>query len=954
MGEVYRAHDERLDREVAIKVLPDAVAQDEARLARFEREAKLLASLNHQNIATLYGFEQADLPVIPSEAEASPRVIPSEAEGRVEESPEARATSRSRQPPEISGDPSTRGAGAPLAQDDIGGDRSPTAVTRTVRFLVMELAEGETLAERIKTGRIPVDEALPIALQITEGLEAAHEQGIIHRDLKPANVMLSPEGKVKILDFGLAKAWHEEVSDVDLTHSPTLTAQMTAAGVLLGTAAYMSPEQARGKAVDRRADIWAFGCVLWEMLTGNRAFQGETVTDVLARIVERDPEWSLLPERTPRRIRELVTRCLKKIPHDRLHDIADARLEIEEAIGRPEWASQDQVESFEPKLREKVRAAWPILLATAVVVALLAGGAVWKILTIRPAASGLPTRLTLSLPPGVEFAEHWYYFPTLAISPDGRWLVFAAEEGDTWRLFKRSLEQFDAVAMPGTEGGYQPFFSPDGHWVGFFALDGLLKKVPLAGGPPQILCPAENPFGGTWGPDGTIVFNRQDGTGLWRVPATGGEPEQIVSPQLEQGDAWFRWPEFLPDGGAVLFTVLRGVTADSARIELLDLGSRERKIVLENGSHARYVPTGHLIFGRAGRVEAAPFNAARREVTGPSVPVPEPIMYESDLGVSQLDLSARGTLAFIPGGGAPRLQLVSVDLDGTERPLIEARRRYMYPRFSPDGERLAVAVAEPGDTNVWVVDLRTGAQTKLTREGINTLPVWAPDGERVTYLATQGVATSIDWRRADGSGEAESLVSSLQPGEVVMPGAWSPDGEWLVYHRYSASEQSAGIWITALDGDPEPRPLVASGAGEGAPAISPDGDWLAYASPESGQIQVYVQPFPDGGERHQVSTDGGLKPVWSPDGGSIYYRSGDGQVMVVAVSTSPRFRAGDSEVVGDDEYLIGTHMLSPNFDIAPDGRSFAFVKADEEWGRATEIRLVLDWFEELKRLVPVG
>jgi serine/threonine-protein kinase len=889
MGEVYRAHDERLDRDVAVKVLPEAVAEDPQRLSRFEREAKLLASLSHQNVATLHGLEDH--------------------EGQ--------------------------------------------------RFLVMELAEGETLAARIKNGPIPVDDALAIARQIAEGLEAAHEQGIIHRDLKPANVMVSPEGTVKVLDFGLAKAWQPEESDADITHSPTLTAQMTAAGVLLGTAAYMSPEQARGKAADRRADIWAFGVMLFEMLTGQRLFEGETTSDVLAAVLRAEPDWAELPAATPTPVVRLLHRCLERDPRERLHDIADARLEIDEAITRPEWASLQRAERQEQTFRDKVRASWPILLAAVALTALMTAGAVWRFSNTRPEAARPPTRLNLSLPPGVEFRELWHWMPTLAMSPDGRWLVFQAKEGETKQLFKRSLGQFDAVAMPGTEGGWNPFFSPDGRWVGFITEDNFLKKIPLAGGPPETLADAFNPRGATWGPDGTIVFNPVDGGGLWRVPASGGEPEQLISWQPEQGELDIRWPEFLPDGEAVLFTAWQGPTVDTAQVCVLDLVSRARKTLVENASYARYMPTGHLIFGHKGTIHAAPFDAERREATGPSVPIHEPIFYDSDQGVPQLAVSTGGTLAFIPGDGAPRRQLVSGDLEGSERPLVEAWRGYMQPRFSPEGERLAVTISEPGDTNIWVVDLRTGAQTRLTQEGTNLAPIWTPDGRRVTYFSDRGEGTSsIDWKRADGSGESESLVSSRQPGELVVPQAWSPDGKTLGYlvSLPSQPENLWDIWIATPDGDQEPRPLVASAAPDYGVAISPDGRWLAYLSVVSGRWEIFVQPFPEGGERHQVSTDGGVMPVWSPDGRSVFYvnqtPSVDFQIMRVAVSTSPRFRAGTPEVLLDEQYFTGFYAMVRYFDIAPDGKSFVFVKEDEEWGKPTEIRVVLNWFEELKRLVP--
>jgi serine/threonine protein kinase/Tol biopolymer transport system component len=889
MGVVYRAHDRRLDRDVAIKMLPEDVARDEDRRARFEREAKLLASLNHPNIATLHGLE--------------------EHEGQL--------------------------------------------------FLVMEFAEGETLAERVMTGSIPTDEALPIALQIAQALEAAHEHGIIHRDLKPANVMVNSEGQVKVLDFGLAKAFEPEgsgpQSPESLAESPTLTADLTRGGVLLGTAAYMSPEQARGKAVDKRADVWAFGCVLYEMLTGTRAFAGETSTEVLAAIIKEEPDWGVFPAEAPGPVRRLLRRCLTKDPRDRLHDVADARLEIEEAIAQPD---EVDTEEAQPSLRARLRATRLALLAAIVVSVAVIGGMVWKLSEVRSTIDRSPMRLALSLPPGVTI--HALYSPVLAVSPDGHWLVFAASKGDTRRLYRRSVEQFDAAPIQGTEGGEHPFFSPDGRWVGFFA-DDKLKKIPLAGGPPQVLADASNPWGATWGADGTIVYCPRDTQGLWRVAATGGAPEKIASPQPEQGEFDLNWPEFLPNGKAVLFTAWRGMTADAAQVCVLDLESRARKTLTENASYARYVPTGHLIFGHEGAVHIVPFDAERREVTGSAVPLPEPIFYDSELGLPYLAFSAGGVLAFVPGGGVRRCRLVSVNLAGAERPLIDALRGFMYPRFSPDGERLAVTISEPGDMNIWVIDLATGAQTKLTQEGANVFPSWTPDGERVTYLSIRGGNEfSINWKRADGHGESEALVSQGDPGEVLGPGSWSPDGKTLVYFRDLPSQPENGkdIWMVDRDGDREARPLVATRAGEKGAAISPDGEWLAYTSNESGQWEIYVQPFPAGGVRHQVSAAGGENPVWSPDGSSIYYRAIEGgqfavSVLTAPVTTKPRFRAGAPQVLFEERlYEVGTYGWGPIFDIAPDGKSFAMVKADESWGRASEVRVVLNWFDELKRLAP--
>jgi serine/threonine protein kinase/Tol biopolymer transport system component len=885
MGEVYRAHDQRLDRDVAVKVLPEAVAEDAQRLARFEREAKLLASLSHQNIATLFGLEEHD--------------------GQ--------------------------------------------------RFLIMELVEGETLAERLKTGPIPVDDALPVALQIAEGLEAAHEYGIIHRDLKPANVMVSPEGKVKVLDFGLAKAFDPEASSPmspeSLAESPTLTADLTRGGVLLGTAPYMSPEQARGKPVDKRADVWSFGVLLWETLTGTRLFDGKTTSDILAAVLRAEPDWQELPPGTPPAVRRLLRRCLERDGNKRLHDVADARLEIEEALAHPDRAWAQQSGLPEPGLWESLKRVWPVVLAAIAVNSLLVGGVVWLLSEAPTTTPGRPTRVALSLPPGVTI-DTTDQQPVLAMSPDGRWLVFVGEKDGSSQLYRRDLEQFDAIPIPATEGGYHPFFSPDGRWVGFFA-DGKLKKIPLAGGPPQIIAEAPSPFGTSWGPDGTIVFNRRFGEGLWRVPSAGGTPEVLTTPDLERGESWFVWPESLPDGQSVLFTNTRGFTVDEAQIEVLDLESHARKTVIEDGSYARYVPTGHLVFGHGAGIHVAPFDAERREVTGPSVPVPEPIFYDFENGLPHLALSTAGSLAFVPGAGSPRRQLVSVDLEGRETPLIEARRSFAYPRFSPDGERLAFNTTEPGDTNIWVLNLSTGTQTKLTLEGSNNFPVWTPDGERVTFRSRRGGVSGIYWKRADGSGESEPLVLTGKVGETFIPNSWSPDGNTLVFQRLTPAEAEiqSDLWIATRDGDREPLPLVATGALEGGAAVSPDGRWLAYKSNESGRYEIYVQPFPGGGERHQVSTDGALPPVWSKDGQTVFFQTED-QVLAVPISTSPRFRAEAPRVLLDAEYDMGTYRTHPNFDIAPDGKSFVMVKPDEDWGRATEVKVILNWFEELKRLAP--
>jgi len=879
MGEVYRARDTKLGREVAIKVLPEEVAADPERLARFEGEARVLASMNHPHIAQIYGLEE-----------------------------------------------------------DHGK-----------RFLVLELVDGETLADRIARGRIPIERALPIALQVARALEAAHERGIVHRDVKPANVMLTTAGDAKVLDFGIARPLG--TTTVGQARTRTLDGPPTRPDVAMGTPAYMSPGQLRGERADRRSDIWAFGVTLWEMLTGKRLFERTTDSDTLAAVLQATPDWRQLPSATPPGIQRLLRRCLERDSSGRLHDMADARLEIEDAINEPGPVQARQI--VLPTARSAwARGAWPALLTTFALGALFAT-AIWRFAADRPEVAPPPVRSALTLPEGVTI--HAGVYPSLAISPDGRWLVFEAGQGDTRRLFKRSLEQFEAMPIPGTEHGYNPFYSPDGQWLGFFA-DGKLMKVSLSGGPAQPLADAPNPWGATWGPDGTIVYCPHEGAGLWLVPSAGG-PSELLS-EVDPGHGLWdvNWPEFLPGGRAVLFAGWRSLTAASSFIGVLDLESGEKTVILENASYARYVSTGHLVFGRAGVVYAVPFDVDGFEVTGPPVPVPEPIVFEWESGVPHLAFSSEGTLGYVAGSGSPRRQLVSVDLEGRETPLFDARQSFMYPRYSPDGERLAVTISARGDTNIWVLDLTTGTQTKLTLEGNNDFPLWTPDGDKVTYLSDRGHGITVDWKRADGIGGSEVLVSAETPGEWVAPKAWSPDGETLVYWRTMPTLANGGvshIWFAARSGDLPPSPFVDAGARAYGPAISPDGRWLVYVSSESGRPEIYVQPFPDGGVRHQVSTDGGQKPVWSPDGHAIYYRSVEGdRLMQVRVSTSPRFRANAATVLFEGRYTQGAYINQRDYDVAPDGKSFVMVNPDTEWGRATEVRVVLNWFEELERLAP--
>ncbi|MCZ6725838.1 MAG: protein kinase [Acidobacteria bacterium] len=881
MGEVYRAEDTKLGREVAVKVLPEAFTRDPERLARFEREAQVLASLSHANIAGIHQVE------------------------------------------EIEG----------------------------THFLVMELVEGKTLAERIARGAIPVDDVITIALQIAEALEAAHQKSIVHRDLKPANVMVTPDGTVKVLDFGLAKAREPEVSDADLTRSPTLTAQMTRAGVILGTAAYMSPEQARGEVLDQRADIWAFGAILYEMLVGRPAFSGDTVADILAAIIERDIEWAELPEATPWRIRELLRRCLQKDLRQRLHAIADARIELQEALSEPD---EEMVEGAASSANfwERMRTAWWMLPA-AIGVGLVAAWITWRLLEAPAGAPPGAVRVGVSMPPGVSIDADGLR-PGVDLSPDGQWLVFVGTQDGKRMLFKRSLKRFELTPISGTENARSVFFSPDGSWVGFWDYSaGQIKKVALSGGVPQVLCDAPNAWGATWGPNGRIVFSRGDRSGLWAVSEAGGEPELLIPTDLEDGTTSFTMPTFLPDGGAVLYSSWRGgFTAASARIEVLDLASGETRVVTENAAAPRYLPSGHLIYGRGGRVEVAPFDLESRRIVGPSVPIPEPIFWDPG-GVLHLAVSDAGTVAFVPGGHAPRRRLVYTNFQGGSEVVAGDPRGYEYARFSPDGQRLAVTISEFGESSIWILDVSSGLSTRLAGEGRRSLPLWNPDGRSVVFAAETSEppsSWSIFRQQADGSSLPEPLLEAQQPGEWLWPLSWTPDGKVLVLTKWAVGS-SKDIFYLSLDDDggAEPRPFLTTEANELHGVLSPDGDWIAYASDETGHWAIYVQRFPEGGERHQVSAGDTLALAgWGPDGRRIYYEF-EGRMMEVGIRTEPEFRAETPRALFEVSQYGGL-WWSPDFHPSPDGEGFVMIAPDKTWGVATEIKVVLNWFEQLQEL----
>ncbi|MEJ2580451.1 MAG: protein kinase, partial [Acidobacteriota bacterium] len=856
-------------RDVAIKLLPAEVAGDSERLGRFEREAKLLASLNHPNIATLFGLEED------------------------------------------------------------GGQK----------FLVMELAGGEDLASRLSRGPLSIDDGLTVALQLAEALEAAHEQGIVHRDLKPANIALTEDLEVKVLDFGLAKAWQPEEGDADITKSPTLTAEMTKAGVLLGTAAYMSPEQARARRVDKRADIWAYGCVLFEMLTGEKAFGGDSITDVLATILKEEPNWGSVPSGTPLTVKRLVRRCLEKDPMKRLRDVGEARITIE-SLG----AGREDAEDSTQMPREHRRSLLPwALAAIACIAALVLGWMAW-----RPEPRVGPRRLAVDLPPDHSLAMG--FSVPIAVSPDGARLAYvAAREGGRTQLYLRELDSFETAAVPGSDGAEGPFFSPDSQWIAFFA-DNTLRKVSSTGGMPQDICetPQLNP-GGAWGPDGTIVFSA-DSTGLMRVSAAGGTPEKLTTFPMRTGDVGHAYPVFLPDGRHLLFTV---ADAGGAFIAALSLDSGEWEEVAQGGGAARFLPSGHLLMTRAGGLTAVAFDLERLETRGEPVQVAEEIYAgpgRKGFGVSAFSVSDTGVLAFVPGGTeAARNRLVWVDRQGAPEPLAVDSGSYEWPRLSPDGRRVAVTNrAMDGPTNIWILNLETGTRSLLTDGGFNLLSTWDPGGGTVYFAhadsAISGPSTpDIYRRRADGVEDVELVVESENPR---FPREMTADGRNLLYVEWHPTNRR-DVWSLPIGGDQPAEPILTTAYDEYSPVLSPDQRWLAYVSNESGRYEVYVRSWPGGASRTVVSNQGGTDPAWSADGSELFYRNGD-LMIVVPVRDGGSFSAGAPELLFEGRYHIGTHGSS-GFDLADDGR---FLMIEPNSREADTLHVVLDWLEELNRLVP--
>jgi serine/threonine-protein kinase len=868
MGAVYRATDTKLNRDVAIKVLPEAFASDAGRMARFEREAQLLASINHHNIAAIYGIEEG--------------------------------------------------------------------------AIVMELVEGADLA-----GPVRVETAIQYARQIAAGLEAAHEKGIVHRDLKPANIKVTPEGVVKLLDFGLARGTDESPlqSSANPTLSPTLSLAMTQAGMILGTAAYMSPEQARGKAVDKRSDIWAFGVVLFELLTGRMLYGGETASDSMAAVITREPDWSALPKDTPAHVRRLLARCLRKDPKQRLRDIGEARIMLEEPIdaGPATASSQPEAHRF-----------WmPWALGGTAVLALILGGLLWR--ATRPLERPL-LRFSADMGPEAFAAEDRI---TSAISADGTRLAYSVRpaNGGTVLLATRLMDQSKPTVLSGTENATDPFFSPDGQWIGFFA-DQHLKKVSIQGGAPETLGDVPTALrGADWGEDGNIVFGIAGLSGLARIPASGGTPQGLTSPPKE-GEITHRWPQILPGGQTILLTGhTRNTEFEDANIEVLFLKTGQLKVVQRGGYFGRYLPSGHLIFVHQGTLYAVPFDLGRYETRGMPVPILQDVSANSFMGGAQLTYSRTGTVVYLSGKSSEALSaLLSLDSSGKTEPLVSVAG-LRSPRFSPDGKRLAFS----SNGNIWVADLARGSTTRLTlsQNGSDSCPVWTPDGNHVVYAPALG--GGIWWVRSDGSGEPQQLYE-LKTGTAI-PGSFSPDGRYLAFHQ-DASGTGRDLWTLPLDTtDPDhpkagkPELFLATKGSDMEPAFSPDGRWLAYTSSQAGALNVFVRPFPEGaktGGQAQISTGPGRYATWSRTAREIFYATADGHIMVVAYTVN-----GRSFEAGKPREWTGTPILTSGpyqwYDLAPDGKhiaAFAAREADKgEMKVDLHLTFLLNFFDELKRRV---
>src|SRR5262245_12308608 len=906
MGKVWRAHHTALKRDDALKVLPDSFAADLDRVARFQREAQVLASLNHPNVAHVYGLEQVD----------------------------------------------------------------------GVQALVMELVEGPTLADRIAQGAVPIDESLAIARQIAEALEAAHESLIVHRDLKPANIKLRPDGTVKVLDFGLAKAMEPAgVSQFGVTQSPTITTPaMTMAGIILGTAAYMAPEQARGKPVDKRADIWAFGAVLYEMLTGRKAFEADDTSMTLASVMMKEPDWTALPPATPSGVRSLLGRRLKKDPKARLRDIGEARVQIEHLLsGVPD----ERRDTAALQAAGGWRRAVPWALAVIGLAAAASSLVMWA--PWRHAPPSAPLRLEAGI--GVDADLFTDQGAAAILSPDGKTLAFVAQKATAAdpQLYVRHLDQLTATTLAGTEGARNPFFSPDGSWIGFFA-GGKLKKVATSGGAVVTLSDAPDGRGGTWAEDDTITFlpvstsrpGPEGGGGLLRVPAVGGRPEPVTT--IGDDELTQRWPQLLPGGKALIYTVTNAAATRSAagayadaNIVVQTIPKGTPKVVQRGGYFGRYLKSGHLVYVHDGTLFGAPFDLTRLQLVGSPVPVLEGMVFAPNAGSAQFAVSDEGTLVYVPGGSRlPRgSQFEWRDRAEKATPLPNAvASSWVALQIAPDGHRIAAIIAEGSKPDVWIYDIDREVPSRLTndpRMGAFS-PVWTPDGKRVAYSSLLS-GRNLYWQRADGTGEVQRLTNS--PNNQT-PVSCHPTGKFLAVEEINPRNSSrlSDIMILPIEGSETdgwkpgtPTPFLNTEFAEMDPTFSPDGKWLAFTSNKSGRLEVYVRPFPASPGEWTISTGsgGGARfPIWSRARPELFYTTLQGEIMMVSYTVEgAAFRAGKPEPWSKERFqTAGTVRF---FDLHPDGNRFLLSPMPRQDTSVKQDRVVFvfNWFDELKRIVPV-
>jgi serine/threonine protein kinase len=866
MGEVYRARDIRLSRDVALKILPEIFAADPDRMARFEREARVLAALSHPHIAAIHGLEESG----------------------------------------------------------------------TTRALVMELLEGPTLADRIAAGPIPLDEALPIAKQIAEALEYAHDHGVIHRDLKPSNIKVSTDGSVKVLDFGLAKALQDEPVTADPRDSPTLSMAATMPGVILGTAAYMSPEQAKGKPVDRRADIWAFGVVLFEMLTGKPLYSEDTVAETLASIIKEDPPLDRLPSKTPPNIGNLLRRCLDKDPRQRLRDIGEARITIE----RMSDASAAPV-AAPPKSRERL--AWSIA-----AVFLIAALTLFAFAYFRPAPEEKQAMRFFVSPP-----ETWslpMLTPTgasaapLAVSPDGRRIAFLAKSTDgKYLLWVRSLDTLTAQALAGTEGASSPFWSPDSRFLGFFA-GGKLKKIEVSGGPPITLCDAPAGRGGAWNREGVIVFTPTGNSAVQKVSASGGVPADATV--FGQGETSHVWPRFLPDGQHFIYRANTGSVTGPVYVASLD--SAERKLLLNVDSGNILYTQGHLLFLRETTLMAQPFDARRLALTGDSFPIAEQIQASQTVNPNGVfSASENGVLAYQTGAGTVGFQLVWFDRTGKQISALGDPARYSDLELSPDSKRASVSIPDQAGKgrDIWLYDMARGLRTRFTFDPADEFTsVWSPDGSRVVFNSRRRGHLDLYQKASSGAG-TEELV--LEDDLDKYPTSWSPDGRSILYVTGANTPRTGNdLFVLPLSGDRKPVPFLQTQFNEGPGQFSPDGRWIAYMSNESGGYEVYVAPFPGPGGKWQISTGVGAWPRWRRDGTEIFYLGFDGKMMAAAVNgKGSSFEVGDVKPLFETRAALGFRYP---YDVSADGQRFLINTASEQTVSAP-ITVVVNWTAGLKK-----